>query len=55
MNYSAKIEKENLGLIEAALDVATEEVKNKRRGWARKVSSFIINAYLFMLAAIHHF
>jgi predicted transcriptional regulator len=53
-NYSSKIGKENIKLINSALDVALEEVKAKSTGWEDKISPLIINAYLFMLASIYH-
>jgi len=54
INYSAKIGKENIELINAALDVALKELNTKHIGWADRVSSLIVNAYLFMLASIYH-
>lgn len=53
-NYSSKIGKENIKLINSVLNVALEEVKAKSTGWADKISPLIINAYLFMLASIYH-
>jgi len=51
--YSQQIGKENIVLINVALDRATKEIENRNMGWAERVSPLLINAYLFMLASIY--